>query len=147
MHAVWSLALTIFSNNAESMRFGAVRGMLRSFPFAGAALILAALSTSAFPLLAGFPSRLALWENLARQSVSSALWMGIGIIGLLSSCFRSLAVLSMADEYSAWEVHEDWLQGIMLGLGMIGLIVLGLFPQILQYFLSNLPAMFDRLGR
>jgi NADH-quinone oxidoreductase subunit N len=145
--AVWSLALTIFSNNAESMRFGAVRGMLRSFPFAGAALILAALSTSAFPLLAGFPSRLALWENLARQSVSSALWMGIGIIGLLSSCFRSLAVLSMADEYSAWEVHEDWLQGIMLGLGMIGLIVLGLFPQILQYFLSNLPAMFDRLGR
>ncbi|HEU0293876.1 MAG TPA: proton-conducting transporter membrane subunit [Anaerolineales bacterium] len=144
--AVWTLALTIFKNNAESLRFSAVRGLLRNFPFAGAALILAALSTSAFPLLAGFPSRLALWENLARLSIGSALWMGIGIIGLLTSCFRSLAVLTMADEYTAWEVHEDWLQGIMLGLGMIGLVVLGLFPQILHYFLSNLPAMFDRLG-
>jgi NADH-quinone oxidoreductase subunit N len=145
--AVWSLALTIFKNNAESMRFGAVRGMLRNLPFASAALILASLSTSAFPLLAGFPARLALWENLARLSIGAALWMGIGIIGLLTSAFRSLAVLGMADEFTSWEVREDWLQGIMLGLGMIGLFILGLFPQLIQYFLSDLPAMFERLGR
>jgi formate hydrogenlyase subunit 3/multisubunit Na+/H+ antiporter MnhD subunit len=145
--AVWSLALTIFKNNAESMRFGAVRGMLRTFPVAGASLILASLSTGAFPLLAGFPARLALWENLARLSISAALWLGVGIIGLLTGSFRSLAVLGMADEYTGWEIREDWLQGIMLGLGVIGLFILGLFPQILQYFLSNLPAMFDRLGR
>jgi formate hydrogenlyase subunit 3/multisubunit Na+/H+ antiporter MnhD subunit len=144
--AVWSLALTIFSNNTESMRFTAVRGMLRSFPLASIALILASLSTSAFPLLAGFPARLALWENLARLSISGAFWMGIGIIGLLTSCFRSLAVLGMADEYTSWELREDWLQGIMLGLGVIGLFILGLFPQFIQYFLSGLPAMFERLG-
>ena len=48
-------------------------------------MVIAALSTSAFPLLAGFPARLALWENLARVSLSGALWMGIGIIGLLIS--------------------------------------------------------------
>jgi hypothetical protein len=35
----------------------------------------------------------------------------------------------------------------MLGLGVIGLFILGLFPQILHYFLANLPAMFERLGR
>jgi len=35
----------------------------------------------------------------------------------------------------------------MLGLGMIGIFVLGLFPQFVQYFLSNLPAMFEHLGR
>lgn len=145
--AVWSLALTIFKNNAESMRFSAVRGMLRNFPFAGGALVLASLSTSAFPLLAGFPARLALWENLSRLSLEAALWMGIGIIGLLTGSFRSLAVLGMADEYTGWKIQEDWLQGIMLGLGVIGLLILGLFPQILQYFLSNLPTMFDRLGR
>jgi formate hydrogenlyase subunit 3/multisubunit Na+/H+ antiporter MnhD subunit len=144
--AVWSLALTIFRNNAESMRFKDVRGMLHHFPVAGASLILASLSMSAFPLLAGFPARLALWENLSRLSIGAALWMGLGIIGLLTGSFRSLAVLGMADEYTGWEVHEDWLQGIMLGLGMIGLVILGLFPQILHYFLSNLPAMFDRLG-
>jgi hypothetical protein len=57
-----------------------------------------------------------------------------------------MAVLSMADEYASWELHEDWLQGIMLGLGMTGLVILGLFPQFIQYFLSGLPAMFERLG-
>jgi hypothetical protein len=90
---------------------------------------------------------LALWENLARISLSSSIWLGIGIIGLLTSSFRSMAVLSMAEEYTSWELREDWLQGIMLGLGMIGLLVLGLFPQFVQYFLSDLPAMFDHLGR
>jgi len=145
--AVWSLALTIFKNNAESMRFASVQGMLRNFPFAGSALVLASLSTGALPLLAGFPARLALWENLSRLSIGAALWMGLGIIGLLTGSFRSLAVLGMADGSRSWEVGEDWLQGIMLGLGVIGLFILGLFPQILQYFLSNLPAMFDRLGR
>jgi len=145
--AVWSLALTIFKDNAESMRFTAVRGMLRNFPFASAALILASLSASSFPLLAGFPARLALWENLSRLSLGAAIWMGIGIVGLLTGAFRSLAVLGMADEYSTWEIRENWLQGIMLGLGVIGLFVLGLFPQSIQYFLANLPAMFERLGR
>jgi len=94
--AVWSLALTVIKEQAESMRFGAVRGFLRSHPFAGAALVLASLSASTFPLLAGFPARLALWENLARVSLSAALWMGIGVIGLLMGTFRSWLPGSMA---------------------------------------------------
>ena len=145
--ALWSLALTIFNGQVETMRFSAVRGLLRNFPFAGAALVLASLSTGAFPLLAGFPARLALWENLSRLSINSAFWMGIGIVGLLTSSFRSLAVLGMADDYTGWEINENWLQGLMLGLGMIGLVVLGLFPQLIQYFLADLPTMFERLGR
>lgn len=145
--AVWSLSLTVIKDRAETLRFGAVRGFLRSVPFASAGIVLASLSTGAFPLLAGFPARLALWENLSRVSLGAALWLGIGIIGLLTSSFRTMAVLSMADEYTSWELGEDWLQGIMLGLGMIGLFVLGLFPQFIQYFLADLPTMFERLGR
>jgi len=144
--AVWSLSLTVIKDRSETLRFGAVRGLLRSVPFASAGLVLASLSTSAFPLLAGFPARLALWENLSRVSLGAALWLGIGIIGLLTSSFRTMAVLSMAEEYTSWELGEDWLQGIMLGLGMIGIFVLGLFPQFVQYFLSDLPAMFEHLG-
>jgi len=145
--AVWSLSLTVIKEHAETMRFSAVHGLLRSVPVASTALILASLSTGAFPLLAGFPARLALWENLSRVSLAAALWLGIGIIGLLTSSFRTMAVLSMADEYTSWELHEGWLQGIMLGLGMIGLLILGLFPQFIQYFLADLPAMFEHLGR
>jgi formate hydrogenlyase subunit 3/multisubunit Na+/H+ antiporter MnhD subunit len=144
--AVWSLSLTIIKEHSPTLRFGASRGILRIAPFAGAGIILAALSTGAFPLLAGFPARLALWEELARVSLTSALWMGVGIIGLLTSAFRSLAVISMAEEYTSWEPRESFVQMFMLGLGVIGLFLLGLFPQTMQFFLSNLPAMFEHLG-
>ena len=110
-------------------------------------MIIAALSTSTFPLLAGFPGRLALWENLARVSQGAALWMGIGIVGLLTSTIRSLAVISMAEEYTSWKPREGLAQRIMLGLGVIGLFVLGIFPQTIQYFLTALPLMFEHLGR
>ena len=145
--AVWSLSLSILKNNSETMRFRSVRGMIRAFPFASAGLVIASLSTSGFPLLAGFPARLALWDLLARASLGTALWMGIGLAGLFVTSFRTLAVLSMADEFTSWEVGENRLQGIMLGLGVIGLFLLGLFPQTAQYFLADLPGMFEHLGR
>ena len=145
--AVWALSLTIIKENVETMRFGAAQGILRVTPLAGAGMIVASLSTGAFPLLAGFPARLALWEGLSRVSLEAALWMGIGIIGLLTSTFRSLAVISMAEEYTAWQSRESPTQMLMLGLGMIGLFIMGLFPQTLQFLLADLPLMFEHLGR
>ena len=144
--AVWSLSLTIIKENAETMRFGAARGILRIAPVAGAGMVIATLSTGAFPLLAGFPARLALWESLARVSLGAAFWMAVGIVGLLTSAFRSLAVISMADEYTNWEPRESPIQMTMLGLGMIGLFILGLFPQSVQFVLAGLPLMFEHLG-
>jgi len=145
--AVWALSLAIIRENVETMRFGKARGVLRLTPLAGTGMVIATLSTGAFPLLAGFPARLALWEGLARVSVGSALWMAIGIIGLLISAFRSLAVISMAEEYTGWEPRESPIQMTMLGLGMIGLFILGLFPQFVQSMLADLPLMFEHLGR
>lgn len=145
--AVWSLSLTIIRENVETMRFGAARGILRITPLAGAGMIVATLSTAAFPLLAGFPARLALWESLSRVSLDAALWMTLGIVGLLTSAFRSLAVISMADEYAGWKLRENPMQMTMLGLGMIGLFMLGLFPQTVQFLLADLPLMFEHIGR
>lgn len=145
--AVWSLSVTVIKEQVETMRFSATRGVLRILPFAGAGMVIAALSTGSFPLLAGFPARLALLQSLARDSLSSALWMGVGIIGLLTGTFRSLAVISMAEEYTNWKPRETLTQRIMLGLGVIGLFIMGVFPQSIQYFLSSLPLMFEHLGR
>lgn len=145
--AVWALSLTVIKDQVETMRFRDARGLLRTTPLAGVGMIIATLSTSGFPLLAGFPAKLALWEGLSRVSLGASVWLGIGILGLLTSAFRSLAVISMAEEYSSWERRESLIQTVMLGLGMIGLFVLGLFPQTVQYFLSELPRMFEHLGR
>lgn len=145
--AVWSLSVATIQEHVETMRFNAAQGVLRILPVAGSSMIIAALSTGAFPLLAGFPARLALWENLARDSATSAIWMGIGIVGLLTSAFRSLAVISMAGESTGWEMRESMPQRLMLGLGVIGLFLLGVFPQSIQVFLTDLPLMFEHLGR
>jgi formate hydrogenlyase subunit 3/multisubunit Na+/H+ antiporter MnhD subunit len=140
------LAVTVIKGHVETLRFGATQGILRVLPFAGGGMIIAALSTSTFPLLAGFPGRLVLWENLAQDSLTAAFWMGIGIVGLLTSTLRSLAVISMAEEYASWKPRETLAQRIMLGLGVTGLFVLGIFPQAVQYFLRDLPLMFEHLG-
>jgi hypothetical protein len=53
----------------------------------------------------------------------------------------------MAEENKAWELNESWIQMTMLGVGVIGLFILGMFPQVLQPFIINLPALFNHLGQ
>jgi formate hydrogenlyase subunit 3/multisubunit Na+/H+ antiporter MnhD subunit len=145
--ALWALALTVLKGQAATLTFRESQGVLRRTPFAGVGILLATLSAGAFPLLAGFPARFALWEAVSRVSIGAALWMGVGIIGLLFGAFRSFAAISMAEEYTGWESRENPTQRIMLGLGAIGLFILGLFPQTVQFFLSDIPLMFEHLGR
>jgi hypothetical protein len=71
----------------------------------------------------------------------------MGLLGLLISIVRMLAVFVMAPEKSGWTWNEDWLQIMMLGLGVIGLFILGLFPQAMSPVISSLPRMFEHLGQ
>jgi len=145
--AVWALALSIIKRKAYTLRFNEVQGLARSYPIAVGALILAHLSMTGFPLLAGFPPRLALWQELARQSLATAFWVFVGLLGLLIAALRTMAVFVMAKENKSWEWNESWVQAAMLGVGVIGLFILGMFPQVLQPFIINLPALFEHLGQ
>lgn len=143
--SVWALALSILNRETDSLRFSDVHGLARKYPMATAALFIAHLSTAGFPLLAGFPSRLALLYELAPQSLASSFWVFIGLVGLLAAAIRALAALVMAGEGTAWKTNESWVQIAMLGIGIIGLFLIGLFPQSMQPFLSSLPALFGHL--
>ena len=144
---VWAMSLTRMKAVVEPLRFGNVRGLARSYPITAAGLILAHFSVAGLPLLAGFPIRLALWEGLASQSLGVAFWFLVGILGLLTGATRTLAVLVMAPQESGWEVKENWGSGIMIGLGVTGLFILGIFPQIFRFVLVRLPDMFEHLGK
>ncbi len=145
--AVWALALSIIKRKAYSLQFSEVKGMARKYPIAVAAILLAHLSMAGFPLLAGFPPRLALGQELALQSLTVSLWVFVGLAGLLVAAARTMAVFVMTDADTAWELNESWVQMTMLGLGVIGLFILGLFPQVLQPFVFDLPALFNHLGQ
>ncbi len=145
--AVWALSLAIIAHKSQSLRFSAVQGFARTYPLASLGLVLANLSTAGLPLLAGFPARLALWEGLAGQSVLAAFWLMIGMLGLLIGAIRTMAVLVMASGKTAWAWNETWVQRVMLGVGVIGLFILGVFPQAVRPLLANLPLMFTHLGQ
>jgi NADH-quinone oxidoreductase subunit N len=144
---VWAMSLSRMKKQVEPLRFGTVQGMARTYPITAAGLILAHFSVAGFPLLAGFPIRLALWEGLASQSLGVAFWFLVGILGLLTGATRTLAVLVMAPQGTGWELHEHWGTGVMIGLGAIALFALGIFPQIFRPIMANLPAMFEHLGK
>jgi NADH-quinone oxidoreductase subunit N len=144
---VWAMSLTQLKEQVEPLRFAAVQGLARKHPITAAGLILAHFSVAGFPLLAGFPIRLALWEGLASQSLGVAFWFLVGILGLLTGATRTLAVLVMAPQGTGWEVHERWGSGILIGIGVVGLFLLGIFPQIFRPIMVNLPAMFEHLGK
>ena len=145
--SVWALALSIIKRKAYPLKFSDIQGLARKFPVAAGSLILAHLSIAGFPLLAGFPSRIALFQALSTESLSAAFWVFLGLWGLLTSAFRTLAAFVMSAEDAPWELNETWAQTLMLVIGVLGLFAVGLFPQILQPFLSSLPQLFEHLAQ
>jgi formate hydrogenlyase subunit 3/multisubunit Na+/H+ antiporter MnhD subunit len=99
-----------------------------------------------FPLLAGFPARLALWQGLATKSlVLSALSM-IGSVGLIIAGTRTLVVFVSGREEEDWHIEEKRWEGVLLVLGAAALFAVGLFPQIFLPALSNMASMFLNFG-
>ncbi len=143
---VWSLSLQGLYENSESLHFNSVQGISRVFPITTLGLLLAYFSIAGFPLLASFPIRLVLWDELASQSLGDAFWFLIGTMGLLAGATRSLGVLVKPAEGSGWDFRDPWGRALLIGMGVIGLFLLGFFPQIPAPFLGNLPAMFEHLG-
>ncbi len=145
--AVWALSLSILRRNISSFQLSAVQGLARSYPFASAGVVVAALSSAGFPLLGGFPARLALWQGLSAQSTGAALWFLAGLLGLLVGAVRQLTALVAHKDDAPWKVCEDIVQRGLLGLGVLGLFILGLFPQVTGFLLERLPLMFEHLNR
>ncbi|MCZ2127053.1 MAG: hypothetical protein LC099_04675 [Anaerolineales bacterium] len=145
--SVYALALSVVKGAAYRLSFDDVKGLIRKYPIAVGALIVAHLSLAGFPLLAGFPSRLALWRELSAQSLTAAFWVFFGMAGLIVAAARALSALVAADDDAKWQINESWIQSLMLGLGVLGIFILGMFPQMLAPFLANLPQLFERLAQ
>ena len=144
---IWALGLTVLRSRYADLRYFTVQGAARSLPVASAALLLAQFSIAGFPLLAGFPVRLALWEGAAAQSSWIAFGALASAVGLFASGLRTLAVLVMGQDESPWKITESWQITLFLGFGMVALILVGVAPQlflplvgqVLQSFPSLMP--------
>ena len=145
--AVWAMSLSAIQNQVETPRFSKVQGVARVLPIATMGVIFAHLSAAGFPLLAGFPVRLALLESLARESIGLTLWLVLGLLGLMVGAVRTLGVTTLSDAKTGWEVRETRTQLVLIAIGILALIALGFFPQASQFLLKSLPALFENLGQ
>ena len=144
---VWSFALTVLKNNYSRMNRDELKGSVRTFPFVVGGLVLANLSLIGMPLLAGFPSHLAIWAGVASKSISAISWVLLGVLGLFINAFITIYCLVTVQEDSPWGSRETILQRIFLSIGMIALLLLGLFPQWTLVFWTKLPAIFTNFGQ
>ena len=143
--ALWALSLTVIRRGGTEYGLRALRQIGRTHPWAGAGLVLAALSIAGFPLLAGFPARMDVWTGLANVSTPSALWFIAGLTGLMIGAVRQLAEL-LAARADDWPIPvETMIQRGMLGLAMLALVVLGLYPRAASFLVTRLPLMFEHL--
>lgn len=145
--AVWALALSILAASHPALDFSSARGSAREYPWACAGLVASMLSTAGFPLLAGFPPKFALWVGLSHDSTSVGILYFLASLALMGGALRQLAVLFARKEEGPATPKENLIQRSMLGIGIFGLVVLGLFPQTSDFVVGRLPLMFQHLTR
>jgi formate hydrogenlyase subunit 3/multisubunit Na+/H+ antiporter MnhD subunit len=132
---VWALSLAILRNQTGDLRFSTVQGAARSLPLAAIGVLAAHFSALGFPLLAAFPYRLALWQQLAAESLGQTAWIFAGTLGLLFSGLRSLAVLTMGPENPPRPPALGLWARASLAIGITALFVVGILP---HWFLPGL---------
>lgn len=92
-NGLWALSLSVLLHKARSTSFQDVQGLAGRMPYATAGLAVASLTLGGLPLLAAFPIREVLLEEISRLSLIDAGWALVGMVGMLFSTFRALAVL------------------------------------------------------
>lgn len=133
---VLALALVTVSGEALEapdyemvLRFRNIQGKGRTMPIAAGIIVLSLFSLAGFPMSAGFPVRLVIWEALATSSLISAMASFLGSLGLFVGALRVLTVLVMGPQEESWQINEPWGNIVLLVIGGLSLIVIGLFPQ------------------
>ena len=150
---IWSLAVVTISGHesdgGDSQKFQYLDNLhgagLRN-PIAASALILSLLTLAGFPLTAGFPVHLALWDGLSVQSLFVSFGALIGSAGILAGAIRTMLVLVSQPTDVTWQLRETWDERVLLIFGGATLILLGLFPQVWLPQLSKLTAIFANVG-
>ncbi len=125
--ALWALSLALLKDREGSLDYQETSGLLRRYPLIASGLLMACFSLAGLPLLAGFPVRIVLLEQLSQQSMLLVAWALVGSAGLFFSGFRALAAMAGSAE-PGWKVGESRVQVVLLGGAMLMVLLIGLLP-------------------
>lgn len=142
--ALFGFSLKVIDSHAIELSTDGVRGLLRRMPLATTGLLASLFSALGFPIFASFPIRLETLNLLAITSPANVLWITAGTIGVVIGAIRIL-VQAAYPVTEKWEINEKISQVLIIGLGVILLILIGLFPGIIEVMISpftnNIPIL------
>jgi NADH-quinone oxidoreductase subunit N len=142
---LWTLCLTFLLINYPTLDLKTLTGAGRKFPLILGGILTAQFGIAGLPLLAGFPLRIALMEELSLQSPHLAWLIIIGLAGLWVGAIYSFWVLFQGDE----ELGQFWTKSRMVNFlvitGVVILVWLGLMPNMYANILNNLLLPYSHL--
>ncbi|HMN61350.1 MAG TPA: hypothetical protein PJ988_13340, partial [Anaerolinea sp.] len=141
---LWSLSVSVFLNDGHSLQYHSLQRIAEKFPFASAGLAASLLTLAGLPLLAAFPIRQVLLQEIAVVSPLTALWVLGGSMGLLFSAFRLLSVIT-GGYFGPRPRGETRSQIFLISSGVIALLLVGLQPRLFLPLLTNLLSAFTRM--
>ncbi|MCZ7553653.1 MAG: proton-conducting transporter membrane subunit [Anaerolineales bacterium] len=139
--ALWSLCLNLLIASAPQASLTDLRGLAARQPLLAAGLLAGVLSAAGLPLLAGFPVYLGLLAGLADQSPPLTWLVGVGIAALLATGARLLAQTAPAEPGSSWRLTENRVQTALIAAGLLLILALGLFPDLILRHWAGLAAL------
>ena len=143
---VWSVALSVMRSRYASSSLGNLTEVLQEVPLVFGALLIAILSFAGLPLLAGFPVRLLLWQELAAEGILILILAMAGSAGLFMAALRSLQAGFKNPELL--EESRPLSRGltVFFVLAILLLVFFGILPQTLESIAANLLEAFPNLN-
>jgi formate hydrogenlyase subunit 3/multisubunit Na+/H+ antiporter MnhD subunit len=141
------------SRKPNSDDFDDVQGLAWQLPFATTALLVGGLSLAAVPLMAGFPGRWALYRLLAMNDVVTAFLLLLASASITLSYARGLAALFRRPDDDGLEpdptaeeqgFRESPAAMVFMVLGVLMVVVLGIYPQMLMPIVESAAQAFTR---
>ncbi len=137
--AVLALALALIVQRGPELEYSQLKGYGRQYPVTTAAILISAYSMLGFPILAEFPSRLGVMEITAGTSQNTFIWLMIGTLGLFFAITR-LASILLGNSGQKWSLGERPVEILLLFAGILVLLAMGIFSQLISGIIANLLA-------
>ena len=145
---LWGYTLTLIDDLAGSLQSQAIQGFAHRYPILSTGLLLAQLSIAGLPLLASFPTKIALLTAIFSPDSNYGVWVFLGSLGLFFFTIRLIAILVTPEDAEnpiIWTVSEKPIEYVPIVIMVIALIILGLFPHIFPSGMMNILTSFSQL--
>jgi len=142
---IWGLCLANYQGRHNSLHLDNLQGTGKTSIVFLLGLLIAQFSVGGLPLLAGFPQRLALLQALTTSAPLAGWAILAGSGGFWIAAWMSLSTLIRSEEKWGKFLSGNLRVDLLVIMGVVLVVILGLFPTIYAKFSGNILLPFIHL--